>query len=131
MSSGADPVSWLEIEPGWTVAASDGVEIGSVSELTGDREQDIFDGLAVRVGQAGVGKTGVGKTGFGKTGPTRYVPAEQIGEIRPGRVTLKLTAAEAEALETFEEPPPSVVISSEGTSFGDRLRGWLGLSRRV
>ena len=40
-----DPVSWLMIEPGWKVFASDGAEIGSVDEVAGDDGHDIFDGL--------------------------------------------------------------------------------------
>ena len=71
VSGMADPVSWLAIENGWHVFASGGEEIGSVHEVTGDETADIFDGLAVR---------------FGRTGPTRYVPAEQVGEILPDHV---------------------------------------------
>lgn len=115
MSSAADPVSWLEIEQGWAVAASDGTQIGSVSELTGDREEDIFDGLAVRLG---------------RSGPTRYVPAEQVGEIVPGRLTLKLTAAEAEALDPFEEPPPEIEISPEKASIFTRFGALIGWKTR-
>ena len=31
-----DPVSWFMIEPGWTVVASNGEEVGSVDEVAGD-----------------------------------------------------------------------------------------------
>ena len=44
------PVSWLVIEPGWTVVAADGTEVGRVEELVGDSGIDIFNGLAVSTG---------------------------------------------------------------------------------
>ena len=42
----ADPVAWKVVERGWTVAASDGNEVGKVDQVIGDPEADIFDGLA-------------------------------------------------------------------------------------
>src|SRR5206468_9555155 len=41
------PVSWFLIEPGWTVEAADGSELGHVEEVTGDSNADVFDGLTV------------------------------------------------------------------------------------
>ena len=43
----ADPVSWLQIEQGWKVVASDGTAVGTVAQVEGDKQSDIFDGLAV------------------------------------------------------------------------------------
>ena len=45
----ADPVSWLQIAQGWNVVASDGVIVGTVAQVEGDKQSDIFDGLAVYV----------------------------------------------------------------------------------
>jgi hypothetical protein len=73
----SEPVSWLVIEPGWTVEASDRQEVGTVHEVLGDAEADIFDGLAVV---------------HGLLKRARYVPAESVGEITEGRVALTLTA---------------------------------------
>ena len=72
----ADPVSWFVVEPGWKIVAADGDEVGTVHELLGDPERDIFDGIAVSTGAL--------------TKPT-YVPSEQVGEIREGEVHLALT----------------------------------------
>ncbi len=105
----ADPVSWLGIEHGWHVFASGGEEIGSVHEVTGDKTADIFDGLAVR---------------FGRSGPTRYVPAEQVGEILPDRVMLLLTVAEADALDHFEKPAPEITITAEKAPWWARVGAW-------
>lgn len=71
-----DPVSWFVVEPGWKIVAADGDEVGTVHELLGDLERDIFDGIAVSTGAL--------------TKPT-YVPSEQVGEIREGEIHLALT----------------------------------------
>ena len=71
-----DPVSWFVVEPGWKIVAADGDEVGTVHELLGDPERDIFDGITVSTGAL--------------TKPT-YVPSEQVGEIREGEVHLALT----------------------------------------
>ena len=71
-----DPVSLFVVEPGWKIVAADGDEVGTVHELLGDPERDIFDGIAVSTGAL--------------TKPT-YVPSEQVGEIREGEVHLALT----------------------------------------
>lgn len=69
----SDPVSWLLIEPGWEVVGADGASVGKVHEVLGDPEADIFDGLQVSAGVLS---------------ETRYVPAEEVGEITEGRVQL-------------------------------------------
>ena len=93
MSEGAaDPVSWLVIERGWKVLAADGEEIGKVEEVVGDSGRDIFDGLTLATGL------------FTRA---RYVPAEQVAEIVDGAVRLSLSPADVEALEQYDEPPPS------------------------
>lgn len=40
-------VSWSLVEPGWRVFGSDGRELGSVDEVLGDRDEDVFEGLSV------------------------------------------------------------------------------------
>jgi hypothetical protein len=94
----ADPVSWLMIETGWKVLASDGSEVGQVDEVAGDSSLDIFDGLAIAT------------SAFGKP---RYVPAEQVGEITEGIVRLKLTAEQVERLEEYLEPATSAEIEPD------------------
>jgi hypothetical protein len=93
-----DPVSWLMIEPGWKVYASDGAEIGKVDEVAGDAGHDIFDGLAVAT------------SAFGKP---HYVPAEQVGQIFEGEVHLALTSEQAERLGEYLEPATSAEIEPD------------------
>jgi hypothetical protein len=104
----ADPVSWLQIEHGWSVAASGGEEVGVVVAVTGDKQADIFDGLALHTG----------------SGPDRYVPAESVGEIVPSRVTLRLSATEIAQLQPFRKPAPELVISAEKAPWWARVGGW-------
>lgn len=107
----ADPVSWLMIEKGWKVVASDGSEIGKVHEIVGDEGEDIFDGLAVS---------------SGLHGKPRYIPAERVKGITEGQISVDVPSAEAQRLEEYEEPPPSEEILPESTSRWQRFRAWFG-----
>jgi len=95
----ADPVSWFLIRPGWKVYASDGTEVGSVDEVAGDDNADIFDGLAIA------------RSTFAK--PT-YVPAESVGVITDdGRIELTLTTEQVDALGEYLEPASSEIIEPD------------------
>lgn len=107
-SSGADdPVSWLQIEPGWSVVTSDGVDVGRVAQIEGDKHDDIFDGLAVEAGSE-----------------TCYVPGEQVGRIFPGRVTLTIGSSDVSALESFRAPPPETKWTPGKPPLSTRLSNW-------
>jgi uncharacterized protein YrrD len=82
-----DPVSWLVIEAGWVVEAKDTKEVGTVREVLGDADADIFDGLAVS---------------HGVLHRSRYVPAESVGEITEGRVALTVDSDAFERLPAYE-----------------------------
>jgi hypothetical protein len=86
-----DPVAWLVVDHGWEVVSSDGEKVGTVDEVLGDENADIFDGLAVASGMLKKPK---------------YVPAERVGEIVEGQVTLELTKAEFDALEDYDGDRP-------------------------
>ncbi len=96
-----DPVSWFLIEPGWKVVDASGEEIGSVDEITGDSEEDIFNGLSVSTSLLG---------------HPRYVPSEQVGLITEGRVQLTISKEQAGRLGEYEEPATSAEILPEGAS---------------
>ena len=78
------------MEPGWDVVDSAGESVGKIDEVLGDKNRDIFDGLAVSTGLVGKPK---------------YVPAERVGEIREDRVQLELSADEVDRLEPYEPEP--------------------------
>jgi hypothetical protein len=106
----ADPVSWLQIEQGWNIVTSDGVIVGTVAQVEGDKQADIFDGLAVESRQ-----------------PTqiRYVPGEQVGAIYPGEVTLKIASAGIGTLEPFHAPPPETKWVPGEAPLSTRVSKWL------
>ena len=87
-----DPVSWLLIEPGWTVVAQEGTEVGKVEEVVGDTGEDIFNGLSIATGLLAKPK---------------YVPSERVRAINEGRVELDLSANDVEALDEHDPQPPS------------------------
>ena len=105
----ADPVSWLQIEQGWSVVGSNGAPIGTVAQVAGDKQGDIFDGLAVRAGSSD---------------RLVYVLGEQVGAIYPGEVSLELTAAEAQTLPPYQEAPPQTTWRPDKPSLAGRISRW-------
>jgi hypothetical protein len=72
-------VAWSLVEPGWRVVDLDGAELGSVDEVLGDRDEDVFDGLSVL---GGLGDR------------SHYVAAEQIASIASdGTIVVRLDRA--------------------------------------
>jgi hypothetical protein len=99
-------VSWLLIEPGWAVVATDGSEIGYVDEVVGDDGADIFDGLAIS---------------SGLFENPRYLPSEKVGRIFEGKVELRVDSNDLQRLDDFLEPPPSLDIGADKPSWSDRV----------
>ncbi len=96
-------VSWKVIEPGWRVITVDGSVIGTVHMTVGDRNADIFNGLAI--------------TQYG--GPNfvhelidrpRYVRADQIASIKQGTVRLAIDSEEAGRLPEHEAPESVAIL---------------------
>ena len=83
----AEPMSWYMIEPGWKVVDCDGDEAGDVTEVLGDTDLDIFDGLAV---------------GLAVFSAPRYLAAEHVTEIYEGFVQVELTTPQLDELEPWE-----------------------------
>jgi hypothetical protein len=100
----------LQIVPGWNVVASDGVLVGTVAQVEGDKKSDIFDGLAVESQQ-----------------PTqiRYVPGEQVGAIYLGEVTLTIASSDIGELAPFEAPPPETTWLPGKAPLTTRISNWL------
>jgi hypothetical protein len=105
----ADPVSWLQIEQGWNVVTSDGVGVGTVAQVEGDKQGDIFDGLAVE----------------SQAKQVLYVPGEQVGPIYPGEVTLTIAAEAIGKLEPFHAPPPQTTWLPGKAPLAERVSRWM------
>ena len=89
----ADPVSWLLVEEGWTVVGADGEKLGSVEDVIGDPDRDIFSGLAVR---------------SGLLGKVHYVPAERVRQILEGSIELDV---DRRGLEELDEHEPGAALT--------------------
>ncbi len=104
----SDPVSWLQVESGWRVVTSDGQALGTVAQVAGTKNEDIFDGLAVET--AG--------------GTVVYVPGEQVGLIYPGEVTLRIDSRAAGSLGPYAAAPPQTVVHPDAGSLAQRAARW-------
>lgn len=82
------PLSWYAIEEGWEVSDPSGRLAGEVHAVLGDEDADIFDGLRVMT----------------PAGVAAYVPADRVGEIEEGRVSVGIDAG---ALLDEEADPPA------------------------
>jgi hypothetical protein len=110
MSDAPDPVSWKVIEKGWRVLDAQGDDLGAVGEITGDDNADIFDGLTINQGILSSDK---------------YVPSEQVAEIREGEVRLSIDRNAVERLQAFKEPAAEEVVLDESSTWYQRLAWWL------
>jgi sporulation protein YlmC with PRC-barrel domain len=75
----ADTASWLEICAGWPVIDTDGMKVGLVQRVLGDRDTGEFEGIDVAVNSAT---------------PTIRVPPASISVIDAGEVKLSVRRAE-------------------------------------
>jgi uncharacterized protein YrrD len=95
-----EPVSWMLIEAGWKVVGRDGEQLGSVHEVIGDSNVDIFNGLAVSPGMLR---------------GSRYVPAERVVLIVEGEVELDVDADQFKQLAEHRGTPASAEIRADTT----------------
>lgn len=107
MPEAAPEVSWKVVERGWDVVAADGEKAGTVHEVLGDANADIFNGLAVSPGLLR---------------GSRYVPSERVARIVEGCVELDLDSTAFERLPDAESAAPSAGIRADTTDLPDATR---------
>ena len=88
-------VSWHAIEPHWKVVGRGGEDLGEVHAVVGDRDEDIFDGLAIT-------RRGGPSALHAVVDKPRYVGYEQVAGIEQGLVRLRIDAAQADQLPPHE-----------------------------
>lgn len=81
------PVSWMTLEKGAAVFASDDKEVGQVGRVVADRQKDIFSGVTLSGGLFGT---------------ERFVPAELIADMGPDGVRLSIAEDQVEGLEPYQ-----------------------------
>jgi hypothetical protein len=105
----ADPVSWKVVEKGWSVFDRDGGQVGTVEEIVGDDDADIFDGLGIRTHALS---------------SVKYVPSEIVASIAVGEVHLTISGNEVAPLEDLRTEDEEQVIPESSTWY-QRLAWWL------
>jgi uncharacterized protein YrrD len=104
-----DPISWKAVEKGWAVYDRDGEQIGTIHEVAGDEDADIFDGFGVKTS---------------RMGHVKYVPAEIVASIAVGEVRLSIPGAEVAPLEDMRAEVEEQIIPEKSTWY-QRLAWWL------
>jgi hypothetical protein len=87
-SSDDQPVSWKTILADTPVYSSDDKEVGTIHEVLGSEQADIFHGIVVR---------------SGLLGKDVVVLAQQVTALADRRIDLALSAEQVRALEPFQE----------------------------
>ena len=103
-----DPVSWKVVEKGWAVVDRDGEQVGTVHEIAGDTEHDIFDGFGVKTGTLG---------------PVKYVPAEIVGDIAVGEVRLTISGDEVAPLDDMRSEVEEQILPIKSRWY-QRIAWW-------
>jgi uncharacterized protein YrrD len=82
-----DQIAWRAIVYGTAVVAADGTKVGTVHEVLGSDEEDIFHGI--RVARSGH--------------PDVMIPASDISSLTSSAVTTELSAADVDGLPAYTE----------------------------
>lgn len=105
-----DPISWKGVEKGWAVYDREGEQVGTVHEIAGDEEADIFDGFGIKTG--------------GPLSAVKYVPAEIVESIAVGEIRLTIPGSEVAPLEDMRAEVEEAIIPESSTWY-QRLAWWL------
>jgi hypothetical protein len=100
------PISYLTLEPGTPVFASDGADVGRVTHVLADRDADIFDGIVISTGG----------------GRHRFVDAPEVAHIAARGVTLTLDRDGAARLPEPGENPATMEADPDEGSEGHLTR---------
>lgn len=93
------PASYLTLQQGTPVYASDGESVGEIEHVLADEETDIFDGIVIDRSVL--------------PGGHRFADATDIDRIHERGVVLNLDAASAERLPEPSENPAALEVSGE------------------
>jgi hypothetical protein len=102
------PSSYLTLEPGTPVFASDGTEVGRVAHVLADADADIFDGIVIDTTRG--------------PGGHRFADAPEVADIAVGGVTLALDTAGVEGLPEPGENAAEMSADPDETAEGDLTR---------
>jgi uncharacterized protein YrrD len=83
-----EPIAWPAILSDTLVYASDGQEVGAISDVLGSQEEDIFHGIVVRTGALS---------------HETMIPAAHVSRITSRRIDVDLSSDEVRALPHYVE----------------------------
>jgi hypothetical protein len=108
------PIAYTALQPGTPVQCSDGSEFGTVETVLHVEEVDVFDGIVVQTDEG-----------------TRFVDADQIGQIFTSYVRTTLSPEQAADLPVPDQDPVYGVKADDDTggSMSDRLGRMFGRGR--
>lgn len=81
-----DPVAWSYIKTGTDVVGGDGAHIGTVHEMLGTEQEDIFHGIAIDPARGG---------------DRRLILADAVVSLTPSRVEVRISADAVEDLPPY------------------------------
>jgi uncharacterized protein YrrD len=102
------PVSYLTLEDGVPVHASEGREVGKVAHVLADFQLDVFEGLVIRTGAI--------------PPSYRFVDAEHVAELHERGVVLGIDSELVEELPRPSEEPVAASDEPLPEELRDRLR---------
>ena len=83
-----DPIAWRGVTQDTPVRTSEGETVGTLSDMLGSDQEDIFHGIVVHLG---------------RLGHHVFVPADQVSLMTHTHVDVALTSAEIHALPKHDE----------------------------
>jgi len=83
-----DPIAWRGVTQDTPVITSEGERVGTLSDMLGSDQEDIFHGIVVHLG---------------RFGHHVFVPADQVTLMTRSSVQVALTSAEIHALPKHDE----------------------------
>jgi hypothetical protein len=83
-----DPIAWRGVAQDTAVHSSEGQPVGTLSDLLGSDQEDIFHGIVVHLG---------------RLGHHVFVPADQVSLITRSHVDVSLTSDEIHALPEHDD----------------------------
>jgi uncharacterized protein YrrD len=101
------PISYLTLEEGTPIYASDGRQVGKVAHVLADTDADVFEGIVLRTGPLPAAH--------------RFVDADLVAEIHERGVVL---GVDSEHVETLPEPSsnPGAMRTGAADVVPDELR---------
>ena len=105
------PASYLTLQEGTAVYASDGSEVGKVAHVLADPDVDVFDGIVLDTSVL--------------PGGHKFVDATQVGEIHERGVVLAIDSAAAERLPEPTASPGEIEVGPDDVlpdDLSDKLR---------